>query len=149
MDKGIRVGVNFEFNNKLADLPMLGGKAFRKYILEWAVENYGVTWSAACTHYNFAKHEAMKVDPTLSSRLGRAPEKNNGGRKKKSEFVGPMPLTVKEVIEFVDAESVVQETFNVKKKSDGSVVAEGLSFEDARTLVSKAAAQKKAKLYWV
>jgi hypothetical protein len=146
MDKGIRSGVNFEFNRLLPQLGALGSKLFRKSVLEWTVEQYGCTWSAACTHYNFAKTEAAKVVPEQLAGLGRAPDKNNGGRKKKdSEFVGPMKPTVV----FVDAESVVQETFNVKKKSDGSVVAEGLSFEDARTLVTKAAAQKKAKLYWV
>ncbi len=42
-----------------------------------------------------------------------------------------------------------QTVFAVKKKSDGTVVAEGLSFEQARALVEKAAAAKKAKLYWV
>ena len=42
-----------------------------------------------------------------------------------------------------------QTVFTVKKKKDGSVVAEGLSFEDAKALVEQAAAAKKAKLYWV
>ena len=42
-----------------------------------------------------------------------------------------------------------QTLFTVKKKSDDSVVAEGLSLEAARELVEKAAAAKKAKLYWV
>lgn len=43
----------------------------------------------------------------------------------------------------------VQTLFNVRKKADDSTVAEGLSFEDARALVAKAAAAKKAKLYFV
>jgi len=43
----------------------------------------------------------------------------------------------------------VQTVFVVRKKADDSVVAEGLSFEDARALVAKAAAAKKAKLYFV
>ena len=42
-----------------------------------------------------------------------------------------------------------QTVFTVRKKSDDSVVAEGLSFEEARDMVTRAAAQKKAKLYWV
>ena len=42
-----------------------------------------------------------------------------------------------------------QTAFTVKKRSDGSVVAEGLSFEQAKALVAAAAAAKKAKLYWV
>jgi hypothetical protein len=39
--------------------------------------------------------------------------------------------------------------FAVRKKADDSVVAEGLGFEDAKALVAKAAAAKKAKLYFV
>lgn len=46
-----------------------------------------------------------------------------------------------------DAET--QTVFVVRKKADDSVVAKGLSFEDARALVAKAAAAKKAKLYFV
>ena len=46
-----------------------------------------------------------------------------------------------------DAET--QTVFVVRKKADDSVVAKGLSFEDARALVAKAAAAKKAKLYLV
>ena len=42
-----------------------------------------------------------------------------------------------------------QTLFTVKKKSDDSVVAEGLSLEDAKALVEAAAKAKKAKLYWV
>jgi len=48
-----------------------------------------------------------------------------------------------------EAAPVEQTVFKVCKKSDGTVVAEGLSFEDAKALVEKAAAAKKAKLYWV
>ena len=40
-----------------------------------------------------------------------------------------------------------QTLFTVKKKSDASVIAEGLSFEDATALVNKEAAAKKSKLY--
>ena len=42
-----------------------------------------------------------------------------------------------------------QTVFEVRKKKDDSVVATGLSFEDAKALVDGAAAAKKAKLYWV
>ena len=48
-----------------------------------------------------------------------------------------------------DATPAEQTVFTVRKKKDDSVVAEGLSFEDAKALVDGAAAAKKAKLYWV
>ena len=58
-----------------------------------------------------------------------------------------------EAVEHVAAEpdvvELVQTVFNVCKKSDSSLVAEGLSFEDAKALVAKNAAQRKAKLYWI
>jgi hypothetical protein len=56
---------------------------------------------------------------------------------------------VAEVVAEPVVEELVQTAFNVCKKSDGSMVAEGLSFEDAKALVAKNAAQRKAKLYWV
>jgi hypothetical protein len=42
-----------------------------------------------------------------------------------------------------------QTVFAVRKKADDSMIAEGLSFEAAQALVAKAAAAKKAKLYFV
>jgi hypothetical protein len=42
-----------------------------------------------------------------------------------------------------------QTVFAVRKKSDDSVVAEGLSFDEAKALIDAAAKAKKAKLYWV
>lgn len=42
-----------------------------------------------------------------------------------------------------------QTLFNVCKKSDGTVVAEGVSFEEAKAAVAAAAKAKKARLYWV
>lgn len=42
-----------------------------------------------------------------------------------------------------------QTLFNVCKKSDSTVVAEGVSFDEAKALVAAAAKAKKAKLYWV
>lgn len=162
MDKGIRTGVKGKFNEMLPQLAALGGKAFRRTILDWTVENFGCTMAAASTHYNFAKHEATKADATLVAGLGRAPEKNNGGRKKKevAEFVGPVApiegtLISEGVKENTSTHTIttnpVDETpavvlFTVKRAKDGAVVAEGLSQEAADALIAKAAAQKKAKL---
>jgi hypothetical protein len=52
-------------------------------------------------------------------------------------------------VEFIDAQFQEQAQYKVCKKADGSVVAEGLSFDDAKALVEAAAKAKKAKLYWV
>jgi len=159
MDKGIRNGVIIQFNAMVPQLATLGGKAFRKEVREWTIENYGCTGAAASTHYAFAFNEAKKHIPEQLAGLGRAEGKNNGGRKRKDAPViiweGIKPntsthtVTVNELtaVELVAAPE--QTEFTVKKKSDGSVVAEGLSFDDARALVNKAALAKKAKLYWI
>jgi hypothetical protein len=137
MDKGIRVNVNNKFAELLPQLATMGGKAFRAAVRGYAIEEFGITGAAASTHYNFAKQEAAKV-PELAAfmeGLGRAPEKNNGGRKRKVAV---------EVVEVPE-----QTVFAVYKKGCGELVAEGLSFEDATALVAKAKAAKKATLYWV
>ena len=87
MDKGIRSGVNFKFNEMLPQLATIGGKAFRKEILYWAVENYDITIASACTHYNHSFQNAKKATPELVKGLGRPDDKNNGGRKKKVAVV--------------------------------------------------------------
>lgn len=138
MDKGIRVNVNNKFAELLPQLAALGGKRFRAEVRMYAIEEFGISDAAASTHYNFAKQEAAKV-PELAAfmaGLGRAPEKNNGGRKRKVAAV--------EVVEVPE-----QTVFAVYKKGNSELVAEGLNFEDATALVAKAKAAKKATLYWV
>ncbi len=159
MDKGIRAGVNFKFNEMLPQLKTLGGKAFRRAVLDWTVEQYGCTMAAASTHYNHAFHAVRKATPELVEGLGRPEGKNNGGRKKKeaaAKVVTPNALldnmlkaVVKPAAAAEAAAEVEQTVFKVCKKSDGSVVAEGLTFEDAKALVEKAKAAKKATLYFV
>lgn len=168
MDKGIRSGVNWKFNEMLPKRAAIGNKAFRKEILYWAVEEYGITIASACTHYNHSFQLCKKENPTAVEGLGRPPEKNNGGRKKKvAEVVvqGPVLLLgytpAKAAVDLdvllqaplvpllPEVRDAQQTEFKVCKKADGSVVAEGLSFEDATALVAKAAAAKKARLYWV
>jgi hypothetical protein len=155
MDKGIRAGVNFKFNEMLPQLAAIGGKAFRRAILDWTVENYDVTMGSASTHYNFSKHAA---DAATIAGLGRAPEKNNGGRKKKDaavDAVTPAALLNNMLAAVVKpeaaaTEAVEQTVFEVRKKKDNSVVATGLSFEDAKLLVETAANTKfKPRLYWI
>jgi len=168
MDKGIRQGVNAKFKSLLAERSVIGNKAFRKQIIFWAVEQYGCTVAAACTHYNYAFQECKKANPELVEGLGRPPEKNNGGRKKKEVAVAVDAVVGTLISQGIKAHTSIhtvgtnpvddgltpdtgeeQTVFKVCKKSSGDVIAEGLSFQDAKALVEKAAAAKKAKLYWV
>ena len=137
-DKGIRVNVNHKFVELLPQRAELGNTRFRAEVIAYAMTEFDITLASAATHYNHAKIEAAKV-PELAAQmegLGRAEDKK-GGRK-------PKATTVEAVVA-----EVQQTEFTVCKKSDGTVVAEKLSFEDATALVAKAAAAKKAKLYWV
>lgn len=88
MDKGIRQGVLVKFAAMLPELATLGGKKFRRILLDWTVENYSCSMAAASTHYNFAFQKAKKETPELVVGLGRPEGKNNGGRKKKATVVG-------------------------------------------------------------
>ena len=103
------------------------------------MEQFGITLASAATHYNHAFKTVKELNAELVDGLGRAEDKK-GGRKPKQA------TAVEAVAEYVEP---VQTEFNVCKKSDGTVVATGLSFEAAQELINKAAAQKKAKLYFV
>jgi hypothetical protein len=136
MDKGIRVNVNNKFVELLPQRAEMGNKRFRAEVIGFAMEEFGITLASAATHYNHAFKVVRASQPELVADLGRAEDKK-GGRKPKSSVV------------VTDVAEVQQTEFRVLRKSDSALIAEGLSFEDARTLVNKAAAQKKAKLYWV
>ena len=157
-DKGIRPYINAKF---LAEVPNFTpfnssdvNARFRATVIGDTCEQFGITHASGATAYNEAKKQAFKLaetNPTLAEQLkglGRPPEKNNGGRKPKTETA---PVTEGSEVVNRDAEPIEEQqtVFTVKKKSDGTVVAEGLSLEDAKKLVEKAAAAKKAKLYWV
>lgn len=169
MDKGIRPAVL----NKFVELnelrrrglePFVGKKAntiFRRAVTDFLETEFGIPITAAATHYNYAFQEVKKLNAELVDGLGRPEDKNNGGRKKKVlgsmmpssgsayalGFVGPMqPAAPAEELQPADP---VQTEFKVCKKSDGTLVAEGLTLEAAKAMCDKAAAAKKAKLYWV
>lgn len=165
MDKGIRQGVNAKFAAMLPQLKEIGGKAFRRTILDWAVEQYGVTMASASTHYNFAAHATRKATPELVSGLGRAPEKNNGGRKKGSSSKAVTPSQL--LANFVKSGTVVPKvaavaateaaadkqaleeaaaTLYTVKRKDGTIVAENVSQEAADALVAAAKKAKKGAL---
>lgn len=117
-----------------------------------------------------AAEKAAAGDTTLQDLLvglGR-PEDKKGGRKKKVAAApaanptteGDTPTTAGELTEEsnlvpsgedatlddLPAEDVAPQTFSVYKVADGTMVAEGLTREQADELVEKAKAAKKAKL---
>lgn len=140
-DKGIRVNVNHKFVELLSTRAVSGNTRFRAEVIGYAMEEFGITLASAATHYNHAFKEAKKL-PELAELLvglGRAEDKK-GGRKPKAKVVA---------VAEADVVEEQQTVFAVKRKNDGAVIAEALSFEQATALVAKAAAAKKAKLYWV
>ena len=171
MDKGIRPAVVQKFAELLPQRAELGNTGFRKTVMCYLMDQFGITLGAASTHYNYAFIQAKK-DPVLLpllEGLGR-PEDKKGGRKPKAkpalgnidpiEFidqqyqdcvaaaagaVGPMEAVVDQVPN-AGIETTEPQLFTVVKAKDGAVVATGLTAEAAAELISKAAAQKKAKL---
>lgn len=167
MDKGIRPAARAKFVelNELrrrGEGEYTGPKAntiFRKHVMCFLMEEFGITLASAATHYNEAFKLVKEATPELVSGLGR-PEDKKGGRKPKAK--APEATLISEGIKPHTSTHTVttnpepegdftpeQTEFKVCRKKDGSVVAEGLSFEDAKALVEKAAAAKKAKLYFV
>lgn len=144
-DYGIRPYTNAKFVELLPTRATISNTQFRKNVMFDIMEAFGITLASAATHYNHAFIECKKASPALVEGLGRADDKK-GGRKPK--------LTAAEVTGevFVDAESVVQETFTVCKKKDGKVIAHTLSFEAAKAMVSepqlRVNGQFVGKLYW-
>lgn len=133
-DKGIRIACNRKFAELLPQRAELGNTGFRKAVMAYIMEEFDISIASAATHYNHSFKKCKAENPELVKGLGR-PEDKKGGRKPKQAAV-------------VDAESIVPETFSLCKSKTGEVVAEGLTLEQAKEAVAKAAAQKKAKLYW-
>ena len=162
MDKGIRLAARNKFveQNELrrrGEGEYTGPKAntiFRKKVMCFLMEEFGITLASAATHYNEAFKLVKEATPELVSGLGR-PEDKKAGRKPKATPVETPATTVAVVEGTVEDPNLTpdlgeqQTVFKVCKKSDGTVVAEGLSFEAAKALVEKAVAAKKAKLYFV
>ena len=152
-------------------------KTFRAAVNGWVMEQFGCTISSAAGQYNYALQRVTRETPEKVQGLHR-PEDKKGGRKKKEvaaavvaeqeaaqeiatqvvwtvETAPAAELTIQEVVapepvrEFVDAEFQEQDEYKVYKKRCNSLVAEGLTFEQARNLVTRAQHAKKAALYWV
>lgn len=174
-DLGIRVGVNYKFNEMLKVRAEIGNKAFRKQIIFWAVEEYGVSIAAACTHYNHSFKLVKASNPELVEGLGREDDKK-GGRKSNAfkaalaekaaagdaDAAAAMDIALMALAGVCAAEEAAadevqgavgeapeQTLFSVLKKADGAVLATGLTFEDASAMVAKAKAAKKAACYFV
>lgn len=143
MDKGIRPYCNNKFVelNEVRRRGLLTNTQFRKDVMFDVMEQFGITLASAATHYNHAFKMVKELNAELVDGLGRAEDKK-GGRKPKIVHADLSPLSP-------DYVEPVQTEFNVCKKSDGTVIATGLSFEAAQELINKAASQKKAKLYFV
>jgi len=170
--QSIRKAVNNKFVAMLPQLATLGGKGFRRTILDWSVEELKITMAAAATHYNHAFKRIKESEPELVVGLGRPEGKNNGGRKKKPVEgavapAAPLLLTYTPPAmndaappEGVDLSALLQkpaapllpeapvepQTFTVVRVKDGAEVGTGLSKEEAEAMIAKAAAGKKAKL---
>ena len=143
MDKGIRPACNAKFLELLPQRATPGNTEFRRAVMNSIMEDFGCSLASAATHYNHSFKVTKTSNPELVEGLGRPEEKNNGGRKKKEEG------SSEEAVVDLDPMPEAQLLFTVKKKSDGTVVAENLSLEDARELCNKAKQAKKAALYWV
>lgn len=92
MDKGIRPAMTAEFLKQIPNLPEWGYKKFRSEVTFAIKEAFGITQNAVSTHFNHAKNEWLKANP--GQHIGRAPEKNNGGRKKKVTEVAEAVATL-------------------------------------------------------
>ena len=166
MDKGIRPAANAKFLELLHTRAEVGNTAFRKNVMFYVMEEFGITLASAATHYNHAFQAVKLATPELVEGLGRADDKK-GGRKPKAvvvaeavavllsegvkENTSTLTVTVNPAADDSNdaGETAPEQTvFTVKKKSDDTVIGT-FSFEDAKALVAKAAAAKKAKLYYV
>jgi hypothetical protein len=166
MDKGIRAYADRKFIELLPQRGELGNTLFRKTVIADIMEQFGTTLASAATHYNHAFKEARKTVPQMIEGLGR-PEDKKGGRKKKVAAVEPTtetPAAEPTLAEAALAEAAAEQaqaeptepaaeqpveqpqTYTVIRVKDGAVVRAGLNRFDAEELVSRAAAQKKAKL---
>jgi len=156
MDKGIRVNVRNKFVELSPQREALGNTPFRKAIIAYAMEEFGITLASAATHYNDAFKKVKQTNPELVLGLGRAEDKK-GGRKPKVKAAATAPAAAAaaaattetvaaEVIAAIETLPAAPVLYTVYKKVDGSVVAEGLNFFDAMLLVEKAKKAKKAAL---
>jgi hypothetical protein len=144
MDKGIRPAARAKFvelneKRRRNEAPYTGPKAntiFRKDVMHFLMENFGISLASAATHYNEAFKLVKEATPELVSGLGRAEDKK-GGRKPKTE--GAAPDAKKEP----EAPKVVLYTVKTGK---GKEVAKDLTEAQADEVIAKAKKAKKGNL---
>jgi hypothetical protein len=144
MDKGIRPACNAKFIELLPQRAQLGNTAFRKAVMDSIMEDFGCSLASAATHYNHAFKIARATHAEQLEGLGRPEDKKGGRKKKEPEQTAPVEGVVTTEQEPVAAAAPV--LYTVVKAKDKTVVAAGLTQEQADALIARAAAQKKAKL---
>jgi len=160
MDKGIRQEAKRIFAQLLPTRvnTRVGNAAFRASVNAHLMESFDCTLAAAATHYNHAFIDARKAaaEPgneelaKLLEGLGR-PEDKKGGRKPKAKAEATsapvLLLGYDAPKEYVEATPTL---FLVKKKSDGSIVGEFPTQEEAKARVAENEDKKFVpKLYWI
>ena len=97
MDKGIRALADhlFEERNPQRLAGEMSNTDFRKGICLDLEDQCGATPSSAAMAYNYAKKKFTQEHPELVEGLGRAPDKNNGGRRRKVE-AADTPVDIEE-----------------------------------------------------
>ncbi len=165
MDKGIRINAINKFK---AEAPSRvndrkGNTVFRKNVMGYLMEEFGITLASAATHYNHAFITVKASNPELVEGLGR-PEDKKGGRKPKAKVdataetpaaeggdtaeAAPAADTAK--ADEAPAEDAVPaaKLYTVTVKKTGDVVAKDVAFFDACAMVTKAKSAKKATLVY-
>lgn len=123
MDKGIRPFARnlFAELNEQRRRNLITNTAFRKTIILKLVEEFGISIASAATHYNEAFKFVKGLNAEIVSGLGRPPEKNNGGRKRRvaEPVVAAAPLLLgwNGVLSEVAAAQVAQESADVKPQA--------------------------------
>lgn len=117
MDKGIRaaarnlfVEMNEQRRRGEFGLTKKADTVFRLGLCAKLAEDFGISMASAGAAYQEAFRFVRNLNSELVDGLGRPPEKNNGGRKKKSTQVaqavtlllGYTPKTTFEPVEFID-----------------------------------------------
>lgn len=152
MDKGIRPACNAKFAELLPKRAELGNTEFRRAVMNYLIEEFGITLASASTHYNHSFIQCKAANPEAVVGLGR-PEDKKGGRKAKVKTEATVatvanPLLANNTMLLLTySPAAVVTLYTVKKKANDAVVAENLTQEDAEALVQKAKVAKKAALY--